>query len=1047
MGEAETSSDREIATSVTTGSVISQSTHEDSWDRMLMLVGAIAAIANGMSLPLMTIIFGDVFDAFGAHSDTKKLVSLDFVYLALGTFFASFLQVSCWMVTAERQSARIRRLYLQAVLRQDIGFFDKEITSGQVVASMSGDALLIQEATGDKVGKLIQHVSTFMGGLMIAFWKGWFLTLVLLSFLPPLVFSGALMSFVVVKMASRGQAAYSEAATLVDQTITSIRTVASFTGEKQAIAEYNKSLMKAYRSGVQEGVASGLGYGSVRLIVYSTYGFAVWYGGKMVIEKGYTGGQVMNVFIAICNCSLALGQASPSLSAFAAGQAAAIKMFETIKRKPEIDACETSGLQLEDIHGDIELKEVCFSYPSRPNELIFNGFSLSIPSGTNVALVGQSGSGKSTILSLIERFYDPQDGEILIDGINLKEFQLKWIRQKIGLVGQEPVLFCCSIKENIGYGRDGATDEEIRCAAEIADVAKFTDKLPQGLDTMVGEHGTQLSGGQKQRVAIARAILKDPRILLLDEATSALDVESERTVQEALERIMISRTTIIVAHRLTTIRNADTIAVIHEGKIVEKGSHAELIRDPNGTYSQLIRFQQETKREPEQNDADEKDKPESYTSQQLSFIRSLSQESFVTTSGHLEATGEDSEALPSPTTSHNNTTKQVSLFRLAHLNKPEFPILAMGILAAAINGAFLPTMGLLTSSMINTFYETPEKLQKDSKFWAYIFVSLAVAAFLVSPIRSYFFAIAGCKLIKRIRLLCFEKVVHMEMSWFDEVEHSCGAIGARLAIDAASVRALVGDALGLLIQDVSTAIIALVISFEANWQLSLVILVLLPLLVVNGQVQVKSMQGFGSNAKKQYEEASQIANDAVKSIRTIATFCAEEKVMELYQKKCEGVIKTCVRQGLIHGVGLGLSFLFLYFVYACSFYAGAQLVQHGKASTSDVFRCLIFHCWREDRRYLQLLTTGKKGLVLGSQLDSNLQSPQLSYEDITGSSEMAKANNMPYSSNRIEARGDFKGGPDIGADLAVSKNMYRVFFVEETDIAERTLKTTKSMKF
>jgi ATP-binding cassette subfamily B (MDR/TAP) protein 1 len=280
-------------------------------------------------------------------------------------------------------------------------------------------------------------------------------------------------------------------------------------------------------------------------------------------------------------------------------------MFETIERKPEIDAYDTKGKILDDIRGDIELRDVYFCYPSRPDEQIFDGFSLSIASGTTAALVGQSGSGKSTVISLIERFYDPLAGEVLIDGINLKEFQLKWIREKIGLVSQEPVLFASSIKDNIAYGKDGATTEEIKAAAELANAAKFIDKLPQvqifslhgytlrpwfifivrkivnllwdfeihfqGLDTMVGEHGTQLSGGQKQRIAIARAILKNPRVLLLDEATSALDAESERVVQEALDRIMVNRTTVIVAHRLSTIRNADMIAVIHRGKMVEKG--------------------------------------------------------------------------------------------------------------------------------------------------------------------------------------------------------------------------------------------------------------------------------------------------------------------------------------------------------------------------------------------------------------------------------------------------------------------------------------------
>ena len=290
------------------------------------------------------------------------------------------------------------------------------------------------------------------------------------------------------------------------------------------------------------------------------------------------------------------------MAAFAEGQSAAYRLFATIKRKPEIDPDDPTGKQLEDIKGDVDLKEVYFSYPARPEQLIFDGFSLHVSSGTTMAIVGESGSGKSTVISLVERFYDPQAGEVLIDGINIKSLRLDWIRGKIGLVSQEPLLFMTSIKDNISYGKEDATIEDIKRAAELANAANFIDKLPnvchrsneitpvnpisyiissvlifflflsyQGYDTMVGQRGAQLSGGQKQRIAIARAIIKDPKILLLDEATSALDVESERIVQEALNKIMVNRTTLVVAHRLTTVRNADCISVVQQGKIVEQG--------------------------------------------------------------------------------------------------------------------------------------------------------------------------------------------------------------------------------------------------------------------------------------------------------------------------------------------------------------------------------------------------------------------------------------------------------------------------------------------
>ncbi|KAG5556373.1 hypothetical protein RHGRI_006840 [Rhododendron griersonianum] len=932
----------------------------DSVDVGLMIVGTIGAVGNGLCMPFMTVLFGELINSFGQNQNNKDVihivskVSLKFVYLALIAGVVAFLQVSCWMVTGERQAARIRSLYLKAIMRQDVAFFDKEMNTGEVVSRMSGDTVLIQDAMGEKVGKFIQLISTFLGGFVVAFIRGWLLTLVLLSFIPILVLTFGTTSVAVSRVSSTAQNAYAKAAIVVEQTIGSIRTVASFSGEKHALTKYDRSLLDAYKSGIQQGLTSGLGVGVVFCVALCTYSLALWFGAKMILNNRYTGGEVINVIFAVLTGSMSLGQASPCMAAFSAGQAAAFKMFETITRKPEIDVYDNEGKKLHDICGDIELRDVYFSYPARPDEQIFNGFSLSIPSGMTVAMVGQSGSGKSTVISLIQRFYDPQSGQVLIDGINIKDFQLKWVREKIGLVSQEPVLFSCSIKDNIAYGKDGATLEEIKAATEIANAAKFIAILPQGLDTMVGEHGIQLSGGQKQRVAIARAILKDPRILLLDEATSALDAESERVVQEALDKIMVNRTTVIVAHRLSTVRNADMIAVIHQGKIVEKGSHSELLEDPEGAYSQLIRLQKVNKdseqvaMDPEKSDSiiESGRQP----SQQISSLRSTSRGSseLGNSSRHLRVSfgqpiGLDVSDTPLPKVgaSYNQSLgnpPKVSLLRLAHLNKPEVPVLIAGAIAAIINSSILPTFGLLLSEAIYTFFKPPHQLKKDSKFWAIMFALLGVASLFAYPARTYLFSVAGCKLTKRVRSKCFEKVVQMEVSWFDKPDNSSGAIGARLSADAATIRALVGDALGQLVQISASAIAGLLIAFTACWQLAFIVLALLPLMGLNGYVQLKFMKGFSADAKLMYEEASQVANDAVGSIRTIASFCAEEKVLELYKSKCDGPMKTGIRQGVISGIGFGVSFALLFLCYACCFYVGAKLVDDGKTKFNGVFR-------------------------------------------------------------------------------------------------------------
>ncbi|KAG6416716.1 hypothetical protein SASPL_124152 [Salvia splendens] len=891
----------------------------DKLDILLIVVGAISAVGNGVSQPLMTLIFGELVDAFGGgdrstvvHVVTK--VSLKLVYLGIGTGVASLLQMGCWMVTGERQAARIRGLYLKTILRQDIEFFDTQTSTGEIIERMSGDTILIQDTMGEKVGKFIQFSSTFFGGFIIAFCRGWRLALVLCTCIPALGVAGATTAILMGKMASLGQAAYAEAGNVVEQTVGAIRTVQSYTSEKQAMEKYDSKLVIAYKATLKQGLASGTGFGCMLFFIFSTYGLAVWYGGKLIITEGYSGGKVVNVIMSVMTGGIAIGQTFPCVNAFAAGQAAAYKMFETIKRKPKIDA-DCDGIVLEDIKGDIELKDVYFRYPARPEVQIFQGFSMSISSGKTAALVGQSGSGKSTVISLVERFYDPEAGEVLIDGVNLKKLKLKWIRGKIGL------------------------------ALKL-----------QGLDTMVGEHGTQLSGGQKQRIAIARAILKDPRILLLDEATSALDAESERTVQEALENVMRNRTTVVVAHRLTTIRNADMIAVVHVGKLVEKGTHDELMTDPEGAYAQLVRMQ-------------ERATQTSTTGQEIilqgSDIRlSISEGSLSRSERHSfsirKSTGNDSSrhsfslyGLPNfdireiqpveneieqPDESTLKRRSKVSIRRLASMNKPEAPYLILGCVGAGVQGLVFPMFGLLLSTAIKIFFEPPNQLGNDSIFWGLMMVVLGLTTLLALPVQNYFFGVAGGKLIQRIRSMSFKKVVHQEISWFDDPANSSGAIGARLSGDAATVRSLVGDALGLIAQNISTCIAGLVIAFTANWLLAIIILLVLPLVGMQGFLQMRFYKGFSADAKVMYEEASQIANDAVSSIRTVASFNAEDKVMKMYKKKCEGPLKQGVRLGVVSGAGFGVGSLVLYCTQAFCFYVGSLLIQDGRASFGEVFK-------------------------------------------------------------------------------------------------------------
>lgn len=303
--------------------------------------------------------------------------------------------------------------------------------------------------------------------------------------------------------------------------------------------------------------------------------------------------ELMQTFMILVTTGRVIAEAGSTTTDLARGSDAIASLFAVLDRETEIDPDSPDGYKPEKIKGEVDILNIDFAYPSRPDAVIFRGFSLSIQQGKSTALIGQSGSGKSTIIALIERFYDPLAGVVKIDGRDIRTYNLRALRRHIGLVSQEPTLIAGTIRENIMYGTETSSEAEVEDAARSANAHEFISNLKDGYDTWCGERGFQLSGGQKQRVAIARAILKNPSILLLDEATSALDSRSENVVQEALDRVMIGRTTVVVAHRLTSIMNCDMIAVLDRGTIVEKGTHAALMaKGPSGTYFRLVRLQQ-----------------------------------------------------------------------------------------------------------------------------------------------------------------------------------------------------------------------------------------------------------------------------------------------------------------------------------------------------------------------------------------------------------------------------------------------------------------------
>ncbi|GBG63853.1 hypothetical protein CBR_g39637 [Chara braunii] len=869
------------------------------------------------------------------------------------------------MFTGERQSARIRKKYLQAILRQDVGYFDVGTSTGEIIERMSGDIILVQEAVGEKFASGIHLYAQCIAGFIVAFIKGWLLTLILMSAFPLLAVSGMLHMKAVQNMSASGQQAYAEAGSQADQTIGGIRTVQAFVAERRCIDLYTSKLQGAYRNGVQQAFANGIGMGMTMCVMFFTYAMCLWVGSRFVADHrhGYDGGNVSTVLFGVIMGGMSLGQASPSINSVAAGKVAAYKMFQVLERKPDIDIEDTSGKVLAEVRGQIELKEVEFTYPSRPDVKIFDGFSLVIPAGNTVALVGESGSGKSTVVSLIERFYDPQRGQVCVDGVDIRSLQLKWWRQQIGLVSQEPVLFATTIAENVAYGKEGASREEIVAACKRANAHEFVKKLPKGYETEVGDLGTQLSGGQKQRVAIARAILRNPRVLLLDEATSALDTRSEKAVQEALDRIMSDRTTVVVAHRLSTVQGADLIAVVQRGKVVEMGRHQDLIAQPAGAYSALVRLQKRHDDEEEHDGSDENGKTAKAVLTSQISLGIDQQDSMNNASG-----GRASQDFGRPGSGKGGADSWVSGFlsrrkntqgkdvekgeakgdaieklpdvptmRVTKLSHPDWLYSVGGFIGALIMGLVFPAFGIFLSGMLEGFYGESASIRRAGNKWGGLFLGLSVLSFAGLVMQFGLYGVVGERLVRRIRIMTYSAVLRQEIGWFDEPSHSSGEVGARLSTDATLVRAIVNARLAVMVQSVVSLAAGLVIALAYSWQLTLVVLCIVPLLAISGVVQMKFMQGFSGDAKVMFEQASRIASNAVGNIRTVAAFGSEQKVLKLYSEKSVAPENAGKKRAFVSGAGMGFSMFVICAAYALTFWYGSKLVRDKKNSFGDLF--------------------------------------------------------------------------------------------------------------
>ncbi|XP_033129766.1 ABC transporter B family member 22 [Brassica rapa] len=767
----------------------------------------------------------------------------------------------------------------------------------------------------------------------------WRLAIVGFPFIVLLLIPGLMYGRSLISITRKIREEYKEAGSIAEQAISLVRTVYAFGSETKLIAKFSAALEGSMKLGLRQGLAKGLALGS-NGIIYAIWGFMNWYGSRMVMYHGAKGGNIFAVIMCVTSGGISLGRGFSNLKYFSEVVVAGEKITKMIKRVPGIDSDNMEGQVLNNFKGEVHFNHVKFMYPSRPETPIFEDLCLRIPSGKTVALVGGNGSGKSTVISLLQRFYDPVAGEVLIDDVPINKLQVKWLRSQMGLVGQEPVLFATSIKQNILFGKEDASMDEVMEAAKASNAHTFISQFPHGYKTQVGERRVQMSGGQKQRIAIARAIIKLPKILLLDEATSTLDSESERVVLEALDNASAGRTTIvIVAHRLSTIRNADVICVVHNGCIVETGSHEELMENLDGHYTSLVRLQQMENEEYDVNISVRVQGGQlSILSKDLKYSPKLS---FVDSRSNL-ATNSTIDSSLSGSIHKDKKTRVPSFKRLMAMNRPEWKHAMCGCLSAALYGAVQPLNAYVVGSMVSMYFLTShEKIREKTRIYVLVFVGLALFVFLTNIVQHYSFAYMGENLTKRIREKMLTKMLTFEVNWFDEGQNSSGAACSRLAKEANVVRSLIGERVSLLVQTISGVAIACTLGLVIAWRLAIVMIAVQPVVVVCFYTQRILLKSMSKKAIKAQDESCKLAAEAVSNIRTIIAFSSQERIFKLLNRVQEGPRRESVRQSLLAGIVLGTSRSLLACTTVLNYWYGGRLIADGKIVAKAFFEMFM----------------------------------------------------------------------------------------------------------
>ncbi|KAH0594520.1 hypothetical protein MHUMG1_07871 [Metarhizium humberi] len=951
-------------------------TYAGRTEYIILGVATFAAIASGAAIALQNLVFGrfvtvltDFTSGKSTGADMRRdssTLALYFVYIGIGRFVLAYTYNSLLTYNAYRIVRNIRYAYLKAALSQEIAFFDLG-TGGSISTQATANGRLIQGGISEKLGLTFQGLSAFVTGFIVAFATNWKLTLITLCIAPATIAVMAVTGIIEAGLETKILDIYAQANSFAEGVLASARTVHAFEMRSRLVNKFDQYLIEAHRVGNKISPLFGILFSSEYCIIYLGFGLAFWQGVHM-FGRGEikSSGEVFTVLLSVVIAAVSLTSLAPYFIEFTRAASGAAQLFTLIDRQSAIDPFDESGEKPSDVAGHIELENATFSYPSRPGTNVLDAFTLDIPSGKVTALVGQSGSGKSTIIGLIERWYNVTSGSIKLDGREIKDLNINWLRKNVRLVQQEPVLFQGSVFENIAYGligtewQDAPKEvqlEKIKEAAKMAFADDFITELPDGYDTQIGQRGGLLSGGQKQRVAIARSIVSQPKVLLLDEATSALDPHAEGVVQQALDRASKGRTTIVIAHKLATIRKADNIVVMKAGRIVEQGTHESLLAE-DGAYAQLVKIQNLTLK-PSESDSESDDTDDEVTADDPADLAKPMSKIATRDRARMEMRKDRDDY-----DKHKQLGFITVIFRLVK-ESPElrwtYLLVFLGCAGAA---AAFPGQALLLANVTNVFTLTGSAMVDRGNFFAAMFIVLAVGCFISYFILGYTTNIVAQTLSHRFRRQTFNDMLRQDLQFFDRTENNTGALTSRVDSNPQAILELMGFNVGLILIAVLNVLACSILGIAYSWKLGLVVVLAgLPPFVGSGWFKIRFDAKLDRAISKRNYNSAAIASEAVTAIRTVSSLAIEESVLDKYLTELEHAVSGSVKPLFSMMVWFALTQSIEYWFMALGFWYGCRLVSFREISMFDFFVTFmgVFFSGQATTQLFQFSTSMTKG--------------------------------------------------------------------------------------